>query len=239
MLFDLRGRGRRRTVQAIYLSLALLMGGGLVLFGIGGDVSGGLVDAFKENSGSDNELIENETKDAREAVAARPRDAAAWARLAQQEYQLAGVSDGFKGEEDPQNPFQGASRERLVAAEKAWDTHLRLAGDKPNAATAAIMRNVFDKTALNKPDKSVRAQEIVIESNPNAADGDYALLAVLAYQAGQTRKGDLAAKKAEDLAPTKERREQIKASIEAQKAQATQQAAQGAAGGAQAPAPTP
>ena len=27
MLFDLRGRGRRRTVQAIYLSLALLMGG--------------------------------------------------------------------------------------------------------------------------------------------------------------------------------------------------------------------
>ncbi|MEA2128736.1 MAG: hypothetical protein QOJ85_1627, partial [Solirubrobacteraceae bacterium] len=24
MLFDLRGRGRRRTVQAIYLSLALL-----------------------------------------------------------------------------------------------------------------------------------------------------------------------------------------------------------------------
>ena len=34
MLFDLRGRGRRRTVQVIYLSLAILMGGGLVLFGI-------------------------------------------------------------------------------------------------------------------------------------------------------------------------------------------------------------
>ena len=32
MLFDLRGRGRRRTVQAVYLSLALLLGGGLVLF---------------------------------------------------------------------------------------------------------------------------------------------------------------------------------------------------------------
>ncbi len=29
MLFDLRGRGRRRAIQAIYLSLALLMGGGL------------------------------------------------------------------------------------------------------------------------------------------------------------------------------------------------------------------
>ena len=45
MLFDLRGRGRRRTVQTIYLTLAVLMGGGLVLFGIGGSVSGGLFDA--------------------------------------------------------------------------------------------------------------------------------------------------------------------------------------------------
>ena len=46
MLFDLRGRGRRRTVQTIYLTLAILLGGGLVLFGIGGSVSGGLFDAL-------------------------------------------------------------------------------------------------------------------------------------------------------------------------------------------------
>jgi hypothetical protein len=52
MLFDLRGRGRRRTVQIIYLSLALLMGGGLVLFGIGGATSGGLVDAIQGGSGT-------------------------------------------------------------------------------------------------------------------------------------------------------------------------------------------
>src|ERR671914_171088 len=50
MLFDLRGR-RRRAVQATYLTLAVLMGGGLVLFGIGGDVSGGLFDAFSDRSG--------------------------------------------------------------------------------------------------------------------------------------------------------------------------------------------
>ena len=36
MLFDLRGRGRRRTVKVVYITLAFLMGGGLVLFGIGG-----------------------------------------------------------------------------------------------------------------------------------------------------------------------------------------------------------
>src|SRR3712207_4817545 len=50
MLFDLRRR-RRRAVQATYLTLAVLMGGGLVLFGIGGDVSGGLLDAFSERGG--------------------------------------------------------------------------------------------------------------------------------------------------------------------------------------------
>ena len=62
MLFDLRGRGRRRTVQVIYLSLAILMGGGLVLFGIGGATSGGLFDAFSGNSGggnSGNAALEN------------------------------------------------------------------------------------------------------------------------------------------------------------------------------------
>ena len=42
MLFDLRGRGRRRSVQTIYVALAVLMGGGLIFFGIGGSVSGGL-----------------------------------------------------------------------------------------------------------------------------------------------------------------------------------------------------
>ena len=52
MLFDLRGRGRRRTVQVIYLSLAILMGGGLVLFGIGGGTNGGLFDAIGGGSGS-------------------------------------------------------------------------------------------------------------------------------------------------------------------------------------------
>ena len=84
---------------------------------------------------------------------------------------------------------------------------------------------------LNKPDKAVRAQEVVIEANPNAGFGDYAQLAALAYAASQTRKGDLASKKALELAP-KDQRESLKASIEQAKTQALQQQAQGATGGA-------
>ncbi|MGD0980301.1 MAG: hypothetical protein ABR946_02345, partial [Solirubrobacteraceae bacterium] len=36
MLFDLRSRGRRRTIQVVYGFLAVLIGGGLVFFGVGG-----------------------------------------------------------------------------------------------------------------------------------------------------------------------------------------------------------
>ena len=52
MLFDLKGK-RKRLVQVVYLGLAILFGGGLVLFGVGGNVSGGLIDAFKGTGSAD------------------------------------------------------------------------------------------------------------------------------------------------------------------------------------------
>ena len=50
MLFDLKGK-RKRLVQVVYVGLAILFGGGLVLFGVGGNVSGGLIDAFSGGGG--------------------------------------------------------------------------------------------------------------------------------------------------------------------------------------------
>ena len=41
MLFDLRGRGRRRTVRAVYLGLAILFGLSFVGFGVGTGIGGG------------------------------------------------------------------------------------------------------------------------------------------------------------------------------------------------------
>ena len=230
MLFDLRGRGRRRTVQVIYVTLALLMGGGLVLFGIGGDVQGGLFDAFSQNSGSENDAIDKQVERAEKRVQANRADPAAWAALATARYQQAGVSDGFnKDATDPAQQFTGDARTRLEAAGAAWERHLRLAGDKADAATAAIMANAF--VSLDQPDKAVRAQEIVLEANPNPGLGDYSRLAILAYQAGQTRKGDLASQKAVEVAP-KDQKDTLKAQLEQQKTQAASQAAQGATGGA-------
>ena len=71
MLFDLRGK-RKRLVQVIYASLALLMGGGLVLFGIGGEVSGGLLDAFTNRQSVQSGDLVKEAERLQERADAQP-----------------------------------------------------------------------------------------------------------------------------------------------------------------------
>src|SRR5688572_11998115 len=118
MLFDLRGRGRRRTVQAIYLSLAILMGGGLVLFGIGSDQSGGLFDAFSgENSGggSATESIDKQIDAQLAKTRANPKDAAAWAQLATLRVRRAGI-DGITQD----GKYTDDAKKRLTLAANAW-----------------------------------------------------------------------------------------------------------------------
>ena len=111
MLFDLRGRGRRRTVQVIYLSLALLLGGGLVLFGIGGDVQGGLFDAFSSDSGRTTTALEDQRQGGRGEGPGQPRRTRnAWAALALAKYNLAGQTDGFDAEHGHVRTDEGESR---------------------------------------------------------------------------------------------------------------------------------
>ena len=53
MLFDLRGRGRRRTVQVIYIGLAVIFMLGFVGLGVGGGFgSSGIFSAFTGEKGS-------------------------------------------------------------------------------------------------------------------------------------------------------------------------------------------
>jgi tetratricopeptide (TPR) repeat protein len=211
MLFDLRGRGRRRAVQGIYLSLAILMGGGLVLFGVGGATSGGLLDAFKAGSGSQNvsDVFQKRIDKAEAAVKANPNNAAAWGELTRVRYQQAGSGDGF----DQNNfVFTNKGKDELRQTEAAWNKYLALT-DKPDDTIASLMVQAFGQAGLNEPDKAVNAQEIVI-GNRAATAPMYVQLAALAYQAGQTRKAELASKKALELTP-KDDREQIKAQLQA------------------------
>jgi hypothetical protein len=226
MLFDLRGSGRRRVVKIVYITLAFLMGGGLILFGIGGGgaLPGGLVDAITEGGGGDSGSgrAEEQEQAATARARANPTDAALWAAVARARFNLANSGDNV----DPNTGnFSDAGAEQLRAAARAWEEHLKLAGNKPDPRVASLMVQAY--AALGELEKATRAQEIIAGDRNSA--GAYATLATLAYQAGQIRKGDLAKDRALDLTEP-DMRESLKGQLETAKAQAQP---------AETPTPTP
>ena len=215
MLFDLRGKGRRRVIKVVYVTLAFLMGGGLVLFGIGGDVSGGLVDAITGAPQTDTD--ERASKQAASAAArtrANPDDAQAWADLTRARIQVAGSGDRL---DTNTGQYTDEGKQRLRLAVSSWNRYLELTeGQDTEDKSRLASRMVQTFVALNDLTQAARAQEIVAEDRQTS--GTYAQLAVLSYQAGQTRKGDLAAEKAVELADEDER-EALKGQLESAKQQ--------------------
>jgi hypothetical protein len=217
MLFDLRGRGRRRTVQAIYLSLAILMGGGLVLFGIGSSQSGGLFDALSENSGGQSATagIDKRIDNVLAATKARPRDPGPWAQLAALRFQRAGI-DGITAD----GSFTQDGRRRLRLASQAWERHLALDPQQPSVRTARFMVQAYEAGGLNELTKAVRAKQIVTAATKPPNSNLYAQLAELAYRARDTRTGDLAADRSVSLAPESQRKT-LRTALDALKTRAT------------------
>ena len=224
MLFDLRGRGRRRTVQAIYLSLAILMGGGLVLFGIGSDQSGGLVDAISGDNagggGSATESIDKQIDAQLAKTRANPKDPGPWAPLATLRVRRAGV-EGLQQD----GTYTEDAKKRLALAATAWERHLALEPKQPSIRTANLMVQAYGQNGLNRLDEAVRAKQIVTDAERPPNSNLYAQLAVLAYQAGDTRTGDLASSRAVDLA-SKEDRKPLRTQLDVLKKQAAADRAQ-------------
>lgn len=197
MLFDLRGR-RRRAVQATYLTLAVLMGGGLVLFGIGGDVSGGLFDAFSERGGGGGSVVKDRVESAEERVERNPRDGRALGELVRGYFQLA-------ADETPENAtsYSENARDELEKSGAAWDRYLALDLERTDPALANIASQVYGREGLNRPEKAVVAAELLAEARPSA--NAYLQLTEYAAKAGQDRKADLAGEQAIRLAPKAQR----------------------------------
>jgi tetratricopeptide (TPR) repeat protein len=222
MLFDLRGRGRRRAIQVIYLTLALLMGGGLIFFGIGGNTSGGLFNAFNGNgsSTSADKVFEQRVTALEKRTQVNPRDAAAWVGLAKLHFQLAGGGGNF---DQTQQAYTDKGRAELRRAASAWDRYLALSPPKPDASVAVLMTQALGPGGLGAYDKAVRAMEIVIDSRPPSY-ALYGQLSLLAHAAKQDRKSTLAEDKAVELAP-KGQGKNVRASIDQAKTQLDQQSA--------------
>lgn len=217
MLFDLRGR-RRRVVQATYLLLAVLLGGGLVLFGIGGDVSGGLFDAFSERGGggsSNNDAIEERVDRLEKRVAANPNNTAALQELVRDYYGLATTQ-----QESGSTAFPDDAKDELRKAGSAWQRYVAAVEGDPSAATATFALRVYDPAALNRPKEAQEAAAIIAESENDSSS--YLQLVGYASLARDKRTADLATQKAVDLAPKDQKKtveqqaEQLKKSVQQQ-----------------------
>jgi hypothetical protein len=220
MLFDLQGK-RRRVVQGTYLVLAVLLGGGLVLFGVGsGNSGGGLLDAItgkNSNSGSAvNSTVNKRIKADEKAVSLNPKNTAALEDLVRSHYQLA------TDDADPNTgAFGTTGKAELQKAANAWQRYVGVA-QKPNDSLAGLMLNAYSEGGLNKPPQAAQAAELVAAARPSAVA--YLQLTQYAAKAGQTRTAALAGQKAIELAPKSQ-----KALVRQQVAAAKASAAAGAA----------
>jgi hypothetical protein len=197
MLFDLRGRGRRRTVRVLYIGLALLMGVGLVGFGIGGGFGGGgILSAASNNEGSGSASFASQIKKYRKLTQQQPSNTAAWEGLTKALLHEAG---GFT-----QNGITPKGKELFQQAAQSWQSYIALNPPKPSAELAQLMVTVFGEEGLNQPAQAVQVLQIVVAARPTSA-ALYAALAEYAYRAHNTRIGDLASNKAVSLAPSNER----------------------------------
>lgn len=202
MLFDLQSRGRRTTVKIVYLALAILLGGGLVLFGVGtGTGGGGLLDIFTDGGSDTSSQVDETEKRANRLVRANPQDPIAWAELARARYLTAGQGDNFN---EVEAAFTAQGLEKLDSASIAWQRYLALQPRRFDANVARLMAQAYAPGALDRPSDAATALEIVTEEDPSV--GAYSQLAQFAYLAGQERKGDLAAAEAVEIAPESQKR---------------------------------
>lgn len=213
MLFDLRGRHRRRAVKFIYVGLAVLIGGGLILFGVGaGTGGGGLLNAATENNGSGGASFSSQIKKYEKQTKRDPSNVAAWEKLT-----LAQLHES--GGEAYVNPNTGVptakGKELFVVAARSWERYNALNPPKPSVELAKLMLRVYGAEGLNQPASAVQVLQDIVAVEPNSA-AYYAQLAEYAYKAKNTRVGDLASTKAVSLAPAAQRT-RVKNELEAVK----------------------
>jgi len=201
MLFDLRGRHRRRAVRVIYTGLAILMGVGLVGFGVGGGFGGGgLLNAASSNEGSSSASFSSQIKKYEKLTREQPNNVGAWENLTNAQLHEAG-SEAYVTQD---GAVTAKGKELFHRVAHSWASYMALNPPKPNAELAQRMVTVFGVEGLNEPAAAVEVLQIVVAARPTSA-AFYASLAEYAYKAHNERVGDLATAKALALSPAAQR----------------------------------
>jgi hypothetical protein len=220
MLFDLRSPGRRRLVKTVYLFLALLIGVGLIGFGVGtGGNFGGLFSAAANGGGGSGsgeaKLLKTLAKDEKQAKAS-PNSAIAWQTVGQSAYAVAVLPTNY----DSSLGYTTGGHAALTKLKTAWTHYLALAPTSPNLTFAQEVATGFalPPTGIGDYATAETAQEVVAEIQPTVNNYEY--LAYYAYLAKDLTGGDLAAKKAVALSP-KSNAKTLQATLAAMRAEAT------------------
>lgn len=205
MLFDLRARGRRRTVQVVYFGLALLFLVGFIGFGVGVGGGGGGVfqGVFGGKEGSAGSGNGKQLAAAEARVKKHPSEASAWAALVEARFRNASGGEFYDEEASPPH-FTEKGKEVLAKVVADWNRYQALKPGAPSLTLADDMVRAFGKEGLNEPAETVAVLQLVIPTQPSNA-GLYGRLAEAAYQSKNVSTGDLASQKAIELAPPSER----------------------------------
>jgi predicted Zn-dependent protease len=236
MLFDLRSRGRRRSVKVIYSGLAVLMGLALVFLGVGG-LGGNVLEGISKESRSGSNSYAAKVTAARKQIAKNPSDTAAWIALTEAQLHEATGGEYYSSAKEA---YTEKGKQQLRKAANSWNRYLSLSPKPPSLRLAKEVANIFATTALNEPANAVQALQIIIAAEPESA-ALYSQLAQYAYLAHNEREGDLATKKAVELAPNARRAlleselERVKRSVKEEEARAKAGAGGAAATGGTAP----
>jgi hypothetical protein len=243
MLFDLRSPGRRNLIRVVYAGLAVLMGGGLVFFGIGGS-GGGLFSDVGGGGGDGGNPFEDQISDAEAKVQQNPRDTAALAELVALHFQ-AGSNQIEVDQESGTQSLTEEGEQQLQESADAWDRYLKAtqkSGGQANTSTASVAFQLFSllanvsfsnaqgassgtealadvNDAVTSWSDAAEAQRILVNAQPGAPA--YVRLAQFLYLAGDIEGGDQAAAQATQAAKGNER-----AAIEQQLKQAKTQGEQ-------------
>jgi hypothetical protein len=203
MLFDLRSKGRRRTVQLVYGGLAVLFLLGFIGFGVGGGFGGGgIFNAVNNGQNGSGASASDRVKAAQRLVVQQPNNAQAWANLARLQYELAGQGSNYNQSTDT---FTASGKQALKQVKASWDRYLALAPSHPDPTLANLMANALGTGGLGDNKGAYQALQIVAASQSPPTASTYTYIAYYAYKAGYTSQGDLAAQEALKLVPAAQR----------------------------------
>ncbi|MFM8526889.1 MAG: hypothetical protein ACKOBH_02035 [bacterium] len=215
MLFDLQSPGRRAAIKVIYSTLAILLGGGLLFFGIGSDATGGLLDALglRDSEQDSSEIYAKEIQTAQAALKTNPDNEAARLDLVSLDIQRGNQQLEVDSQTGQSTATPEASTSYNLAADQ-WDLYLKGNPKKPDSGLALQLANSFFLMAQSSStaadaridvENAAEAQEVAVDQNPTV--GNLNNLAVYLFYAGDFAAAQRTVSQALAKAPAGDRKE--------------------------------